>query len=98
MEDLFREHKSGEEDRKVLIEHVKEKMKKKTEDAYFEFTIEKNESSFFYLTNSDKSLRIRFPESMFENIVFYKEDYENGEKVSIIKVKGEHLNIKNMPK
>jgi hypothetical protein len=98
LEDLFREHKAGEEDRKELIENVKEKMKKKTEDAYFEFTVEKNDKSFYYLTNSDSSLRIRFPESMFENIVFYEEDYEDGEKVSIIKIKGEHLNIKNMPK
>ncbi|WP_180954125.1 nucleoid-associated protein [Bacillus sp. M6-12] len=95
LEDLFREFEPGEENRKQMIESVKDKMRKIRPDSFFEFKIQNRDDANLVLTSKDSNISVRFPESLFEKSIFVEiSDEDSEEKYTIIKIEGERLKIK----
>ncbi|WP_404331616.1 nucleoid-associated protein [Mesobacillus maritimus] len=91
VDNFLKSYVPGEEDRDKLIEDLKQSIRSKNEDSYFQFTVVK-ESTMAYVNNAERSIRIQFPLSLKDKNVFIETfTDDDGKKVTKILIKGEEM-------
>ncbi|MGN4584294.1 nucleoid-associated protein [Bacillus cereus group sp. MYBK228-1] len=88
LEEILHDSIPGEEDRFEFIERVKQQMKRRNEDAQFEFTVEKEKEAFSFIYNEDKSIQLRFKSILLGTDIFYEEEDDgDGNKFIVLKIR-----------
>jgi 37-kD nucleoid-associated bacterial protein len=91
VDNFLKSYVPGDDDREGLIEDLKQAIKQKNEDSYFQFTVVK-ENTTAYINNEERSIRIQFPLSLKDKNIFIESDIDNeGKKVTKIIIKGEEM-------
>ena len=91
VDSFLKSYVPGDGDRESLIEEMKQSIRGKNEDSYFQFTVEKS-STMAYVSNVEKSIRIQFPLSLKDKNVFIDTFIDDdGKKVTKILIKGEEM-------
>jgi hypothetical protein len=85
----------GENNRTEVIERFKSELRADDEKVQFQFTVDKKEKKLTYV-NKEYNIKFDFPENLMQRVVFVMDGgMENGEKVTLIKLVGAELELKN---
>jgi hypothetical protein len=91
VDNFLKSYVPGEGNRENLIEELKQSIRGKNEDSYFQFIVEKP-STMAYVSNEENSIRIQFPLSLKDKNVFIDTFIDNdGKKVTKVLIKGEEM-------
>ncbi|USK75893.1 nucleoid-associated protein [Peribacillus frigoritolerans] len=81
----------GDEDKMEFIEDVKYRMKRRNEDSYFIFDVEKPKDQTGYITSEDRTIRFTFPLSLFNNGIEVIDPSEENNWTTTISIENENM-------
>ncbi|NRF89826.1 nucleoid-associated protein [Paenibacillus frigoriresistens] len=94
LEGLFGSYFEGEADIEEAINSFKMVLRDDYENAYFRFTAESDTPTFYNITEQEKKIKVSFPTQLQETNVFLSEEFEDGVRTRVIKIRGLDLKEK----